>query len=260
MTSAELDSIPTGNTCAGVNRAVIALLLGSGRDFTHAAILDLPCGDGTLVRTLRRFFPTAQIEGGDVTEPAGPDTSWFQRVDASRSFRLPGRKRDVVCCVSGVMEFDNTLQFFETCRHHLADDGLLIVTNDNVVAVRDRLAYLGFGKTRRFELFGAWDRPTWKSIPLPNLLRLLHDAGFTVQSIRYVGTKPKDWLLLPLALLLWPGQWLHTRLARGDVPRRARREMFPFLSLICRHYLVTCVPRDATKSFSTPPRPHPAHA
>ena len=246
MISGELDSIPKGNTCDGVNRAIVELLLASGRDFTRAAMFDLPCGDGTLVRTLRRFFPGAEVQGGDLTEPQGEDTSWFQRVDASRPFDLTGRKRGVICCVSGVMEFDNTLQFFESCRRHLAADGLFIVTNDNLVTVRDRLAFLACGKTRRFELFGTPDRPTWKSIPLQNLVRILHDAGFAVRSIRYVGAKPKDWLMLPPALLLWPGQWLYAALSRSRLPLQTRRAMFPFRSLICRHYLVTCEPREGT--------------
>lgn len=245
-TAVELDSIPKGNTCDGVNRALVRLLLASGRDFTKAAMLDLPCGDGTLVRILQRFFPSAVVMGADLTRPAGEDTPWFRQVDATRSFDLPGRKYDVISCVSGVMEFDNTLQFFASCRRHLADDGLFIVTNDSLVTVRDRMAFLALGKTRRFELFGAPDRPTWKSIPLQNLLRILHDGGFAARSIHYLGVKPKDWLMLPFALLLWPGQWLHTVLARSSLPLRWRQEMFPFRSLICRHYLVFCEPRSAT--------------
>jgi 2-polyprenyl-3-methyl-5-hydroxy-6-metoxy-1,4-benzoquinol methylase len=242
----DLDSIPRGNTCAGVNPAVVHHLFASGRDFSRSAMLDLPCGDGTLVRTLQRFFPTAEIRGADFAAPAGEIPGWFQQVDASRPFTLPGRKHDVICCVSGVMEFENTRQFFESCRAHLTDDGLFIVTNDNVVAVRDRLAYFAFGKARRFELFGAPDRPTWKFVPIQNLLRVLHDAGFSIRAVQYVGAKPKDWLLLPLALLLWPAQLLHREFARGGMPRSQRRAMLPFRSLICRHYLVFCEPGAAS--------------
>jgi SAM-dependent methyltransferase len=252
MTAADLDAIPRGNTCHGVNRAIVEHLLGGERDLSRAAMLDVPCGDGALVMTLKRFFPKAEVEGADLTVPGGGERAWFHAVDASRAFQLPGRRRDVICCVSGVMEFDNTRQFFESCRRHLADDGVFIVTNDNVVAVRDRLAYLALGKTRRFERFPAPGRPTWKSIPLQNLLRILHDAGFAVRSIRYAGAKPKDWLMLPLALLLWPGQWLHATLAKSDLPRSARREMFPFRSLICRHYLVFCEPLSATSHDGAP--------
>lgn len=242
-TAASLRAIPRGNTCDGVNRAIVEHLLASPRHYGSAAMLDLPCGEGALVRALQSFFPEADVQGGDLELPPGGRPAWFHSVDASRPFHLSGPKRDVICCVSGVMEFDNTRQFFECCRRHLADDGVYVVTNDNVVTVRDRLAYLAFGKTRRFELFSAPGRPTWKSVSLPNLVRTLHDAGFAVQSIRYVGAKPKDWLLLPFAALLWPGQWLHRIFAASEVPHSMRRQMFPFRSLICRHYLVFCVPR-----------------
>jgi SAM-dependent methyltransferase len=248
VTAESLESIPRGNTCAGVNRAIIEHLLADQRDFRRASMLDVPCGDGALVTTLSRFFPDAEILGGDLHPPAGKAPAWFRQIDATQGFTLPGRKRDLICSVSGVMEFDNTLRFFATCRQHLADDGVLVVTNDNAVTVRDRLSYLFLGKARRFELFPEMDRPTWKFIPIQNLVRILHDAGFAVRSIRYVGAKPKDWLLLPLAALFWLPQWLHREFATRGVPQDTRRQMFPFRSLICRHYLAVCAPRPRKTS------------
>lgn len=239
MSAPVLDSVPKGNTCHGVNRAIVEHLMSRGSASAGMAILDVPCGNGELVGVLRHFFPAARVQGGDLSlAPGAPEGCCV--VDASRPFSVPGEKFDVICCVSGIMEFDNTLQFFESCRRHLAPNGLFIVTNDNVVSVRDRLAYLALGKTRRFELFGAPDQPTWKLVPLQNLLRILHDAGFAVRAIRYVSIRLKDWAMLPLALLLWPGQWLHANFARGPMPRARRTMMFPFRALLCRHYLVFC--------------------
>lgn len=247
MTAPSLRSIPKGNTCHGVHRAVVDHLVGGGRNLASARLLDLPCGDGTLVKTLREFFPGAQVRGADLHLPAVP-LPGLSRVDASRPFSIPGGKFDAITCVSGVMEFDNTRQFFESCRLHLASNGRLIVTNDNLVSVRDRLAYFACGKTRQFELYGTPDRPRWKVIPLQNLLRILHDAGFAVRAIQYVPIRAKDWLLLPLAAALWPGQWLHTRFARGRMPQAERRTLFPFSALLSRHYLVVCEPAEAPSS------------
>lgn len=65
-------------------------------------------------------------------------------MDASRSFNVfPPTKFDLVLSVSGVMEFDNTLQFFEQCKNHLNVGGMFLVSNDNLMSVRDRLSFSG---------------------------------------------------------------------------------------------------------------------
>lgn len=238
-TPPSLDRIPRGNTCAGVNRAIIEYLLRLPREARPARFLDVPCGSGVFLATLRQFFPDAVVRGGDVQAPE-PATE-VARVDLSRPFALfAPLKFDVITSISGVMEFDNTRQFFETCADHLAPDGLLIVTNDNVVAIRDRLSFLFLGKVRRFRLFVGPEDPTWKLISIQNLARSLHDAGFSIREIRYLSARRKDWLLLPLAAVIWPFQWIYVRRARSKVPAARRREMFPFRALICRHYMIVC--------------------
>lgn len=232
-----LDEIPRGNTCEGVNRAVIEYLLAAPQDLTRARFLDLPCGTGGFLQTLRRFFPEAVVRGADVMAPP-TENDWAQ-ADFNRPFTLfAPLKFDVITSISGVMEFDNTRQFFESCAGHLAEGGRLLVTNDNTFTVRDRLTFLCLGKVRRFRLFDAPGDPTWKLIPLQNLARSLADAGFVIESIRYVSAQPKDWMLLPLAALLWPLQQIYLRQARSTVPLSLRRAMFPFRALICRHYIV----------------------
>lgn len=232
-----LTDIPKGNTCDGVNRAVIEHLLAAPQDLTRARVLDLPCGTGGFLETLRRFFPEAVVRGADVMAP--PEATDWAQADLSRAFTLfAPLKFDVITSISGVMEFDNTRLFFESCAQHLAEDGLLLVTNDNTFTVRDRLTFLCFGKVRRFHLLVAPGDPTWKMIPVQNLVRSLEDAGFTIESIRYVSAQPKDWMLWPLAAIIWPWQWAHVRFRRSTVPFSLRRAMFPFRALICRHYIV----------------------
>ncbi|MEI8340718.1 MAG: methyltransferase domain-containing protein [Verrucomicrobiota bacterium] len=241
MSTPSLDSIPDGCTCPGVHRAVIEYLLESENQSAGKKILDIPCGSGVLISSLRRFFPNAVLKGCDLKNPASLSGQDFETVDASRPFMVfDGKPFDYVISVSGVMEFDNTLRFFESCREHLRPDGRLIVTNDNISAIRDRLLYLMLGKTSRFPLYPTRDQPTWKAIPISNLIRILEDAGFDILEIRYLISGPKDWLFLPVALLVYPLQLLHRRFNRSGMPCGLRRAMVPFRSLLSRHYMVIC--------------------
>jgi cyclopropane fatty-acyl-phospholipid synthase-like methyltransferase len=237
----QMSSIPTGMTCAGVHRAVVEHLLHEDGPASEKRILDIPCGNADLMWSLRSFFPRAEVRGCDLAKPPTLEDKDFAHVDASRPFQVfPERKFDCILSVSGVMEFDNTLQFFETCHAHQNDDGRLIVTNDNVAAMRDRILYLFLGKTRRFQMFVDTDASTWKVIPLYNLLRILNMAGFHVRQLQYVSAGWKDWLLLPLALMVFPVQSLYIQLTRNPTPLAQKRRMYPFKSLLCSHYMVFC--------------------
>jgi SAM-dependent methyltransferase len=236
-----LDQIPKGNTCRGVHRAIIEYLLESGDVADGKTMLDIPCGAGFLISSLRLFFPKAVLRGCDMRMPKTLSPGDFSPVDASRPFTVfPGMKFDFVFSVSGVMEFDNTLQFFAQCKDCLRDGGLFLVTNDNVVAIRDRIAYFWLGKVRRYQLFVTQGQPTWKVIPVHNMVRILQDAEFKIREIRYTSLRWKDWLMLPLALLVYPIQFLYMRFTRTKMPIAMRHEMYPFRSLLCRHYIIVC--------------------
>jgi SAM-dependent methyltransferase len=239
-----LAKIPRGCTQLGVNHAIVEYLLALGDDLSNKWILDIPCGQGELVSVMRGFFPRGNFRGGDLRKPGQLSVEEFAVVDARRPFSLfPGNQFDLILSVSGVLEFDNTLQFFESIRNHLADTGIFIVTDDNIVSVRDRLEYLFLGKFRHpYDIFVAKDAQSWKAMPIHNLLRNLLDAGFDVRDIRYIPVRPKDWFLLPLALLILPIQALYVRYRRSKVPLSLRRKMYPFRSLLSRHYFIVCAP------------------
>jgi 2-polyprenyl-3-methyl-5-hydroxy-6-metoxy-1,4-benzoquinol methylase len=237
----ELSQIPRGNTCRGVNRAVIEYLIEMGGNYDGKSFLDIPCGDGALMKTLRYFFPKADVKGCDYRQPKHPMERDFEQVDASRPFSVfSGQQFDVLTSVSGVMEFDNTLQFFGQCKAHLKDDGLFLLTNDNIVTVRDRIAYMLLGKVMPYALFVSQQQHTWKVIPLHNLIRILQDAGFSIQKIQYVSIRAKDLLFLPFALILYPVQFLYMHFTKNAMPRRMRHTLYPFASLLYRHYIVIC--------------------
>lgn len=234
-------AILRGNTCRGVNKEIIEYLLRSGHKYDGKAILDIPCGDGDLMSSLRHFFPKAVVKGCDVQIPKTITNEDFSRVDANYPFKVfPETKFDAVLCVSGVCEFDNTLQFFTHCKDHLVNDGLFVVTNDNAMSLRDRIAYFWLGRHVVHGLFVLQEYCSWKMIPMSNMVRILQDSGFRIREIRYVSVKKKDYLMLPFALLVYPIQFLYMQFRKSGMPVAMRHAMYPFRSLIFRHYIIFC--------------------
>lgn len=122
----------------------------------------------------------------------------------------------------------------------MKDGGTFVVTNDNVVSLRDRLSYFCLGKVRPYHMFVAEGQPTWRVIPIYNMVRLLQDAGFKINEIRYASVRAKDYLMLPLALLVYPVQFIYMQFAKHRMPVALRHAMYPFSLLLYRHYLVVC--------------------
>lgn len=237
----KLDDIPRGLTSRGVHRAILEYLLQSGDCLDGKALLDIPCGEGSFMTSLRLFFPNALLRGCDLRKPLHVAPEDFCPIDANQPFTVfPETQFDVICSISGVMEFDNTLQFFTQCRNHLRESGVFLVTNDNVAGIRDRLSYFWLGKPKQYSLFVTKDQPTWKVLSISNIVRILQDAGFDIREIRYVPLRWKDWLWLPLALLIYPVQYLHLRRAKSPMPMALRQAVYPFQSLLSRHYIIIC--------------------
>jgi len=241
----QLEHVPRGNTSAGVNRTIIEHLLTVLEADPAGCMLDIPCGKGEFLDTVKRFFPEMKTYGADITTRPNGFEHDFTQIDASH-FSPPqaGPKFRIVTCISGVMEFDNTLSFFEGLREVLDRNGELIVSNDNLLTVRDRFLYLLFGRHRQYKMAIPFHAPTWKIVPLQNLLRVLHDAGLEITSIHYVPPRSSDWIWLPFAALIFPFQYLYLRSRSEGQSVAFKRAMFPFLSLLSRHYIVVCRPRS----------------
>ena len=232
--------IPRGDTCPGVNRAIIELLISLERDFAGESFLDVPCGRGEFLDTIRRVFPDARTIGADKVRHQSFAHEFFQ-FDAESGKGLDDIKDcSVVTCISGVMEFDNTLAFFRSLERLSGDNALIIVTNDNLLTVRDRLLYALFGRFGQYRSIPGRRGPTWKMIHLSNLERLLNDAGFRVKEVRYVIANWTTWLWLPLAVPLYLIQLLYFLAAERDIPFHATLRFFPFVSTLARHYLFVC--------------------
>ncbi|RZK47087.1 MAG: methyltransferase domain-containing protein, partial [Hymenobacter sp.] len=216
---ARLSQVPRGNTQKHVNRDVLAYLL------VHEAArlgrpglrwLDAPCGAGEFLTQVRQFFPLADLSGTDVRPaapvlPAGPPVH-YQPADLSRAVPFAGSAPfEVLTSISGIMCFANTASFIGQCAERLAPGGLLLVSNDNCLTVRDRLSYLFSGRVRRFRLLFEPDEGNFQLVQHQELKRLFDVSGVQLKRVEYTAFYTEDLLYLPLALLLWPWQWWQLR-------------------------------------------------
>jgi 2-polyprenyl-3-methyl-5-hydroxy-6-metoxy-1,4-benzoquinol methylase len=249
--SERLAKIPRGNTCPGVNRVIIEHLLTLDTDFEDTAFMDVPCGDGSFLNAVKDFFPKGKSFGADINPPPQNSQHKFFKIDARRPFDIDADEEfKIITSISGVTEFDNTQLFLEQLKKWLDPNGLLIVTNDNIFSARNRILYLFFGRFRQTHLFMADDEPTWKIIPLQNLIRILYEAGFEVDEIKYVPAKFSEWLWLPVAALIYVFQYMYLLFAETGVKLSQKTSLYPFISFISRHYVLICRKRQQDDSVS----------
>lgn len=230
-----LEAIPRGNTCKGANRLVTEFLLAEFDPNESLSLLDVPCGNGEFLDTVHEFFPSFVTTGADLREPAKQFGHRFITFNGEKP-PVAAERFDAVTCISGVMEFDNTLAFFEHVRAMLADKGIFIVTNDNILSVRDRLMYLFGGRFGQYPFRTKRDGSAWKIIHAQNLVQLLDDAGFAVEKLEYVPALGPNWIWIVLALPLFLLQ------SFGD-NEPIKRQIFSLRSFMSRHYAIVCRPK-----------------
>ncbi|GAA4353535.1 hypothetical protein GCM10023185_14260 [Hymenobacter saemangeumensis] len=237
----DYENVPRGNTQKHVNREVLRYLLERSGLSSQSRVLDLSCGDGELLTLLRRYWPQATLVGSDIrsTAPAVPGL-YYQQADLSQPFEIaPGAGAfDLVTSVSGVMMFGNTRTFIASSARHVRPGGQLLVTNDNILTMRDRVSYLFTGRVRRFKLLFEADEKITQLVQHQELKRLLEIHGLEVKEVFYTSFYTEDLLYLPLALLIYPFQWLSTRRLKNSTPQALRQQLFGFKSLLCRHYVM----------------------
>lgn len=232
--------IPRGNTCPGVNRTIIEYLISHSIDLDTKTVLDIPCGNGVFLDSIKEFFSTVHTIGADIRRPSRFGHE-FHQFDAHKPFEFRfSTKCDLVTCISGVMEFDNTLGFFRELDRITNSDAVIIITNDNVATARDRILYFLFGRFGQYKTIPEKRGPTWKILHLADLERILSEAGFKVRDVRYVVGNWTAWLWLPLALPLYAAQFLYFLFAERSITFADKRRSFPLASTVARHYLFVC--------------------
>lgn len=233
--------IPRGNTQKHVNRDVLQYVVERSGLAPTSRVLDAPCGRGEFLQVLRQYWPVADLTGCDQRPEVPPVPGLhYQRVDLSQPFdaAAAGPKFDLITSISGVMCFGNTRNFVASCSRQLRPGGQLVLTNDNVLTVRDRLSYFFTGRLRRFQLLFEPGDGLTQLVQHQALWLLLHEHGVQVREVRYTAWYTEDLLFLPLALLLYPFQWWYVRRLKSSVSRRQRFQLFGFKSLLYRHYIL----------------------
>jgi 2-polyprenyl-3-methyl-5-hydroxy-6-metoxy-1,4-benzoquinol methylase len=234
-----LQTIPHGNTQRGVNRAVFSFLQSRFSPNGAFSLLDIPCGRGEFALAVKRLFPSSTITCADLHAQAPGAEVRFLSMDATKPFPFSaGELFDVITSISGVMEFDNTAGFISECAKQLKPGGRIVITNDNAFTVRDRLSFLFLGRLRRFKLLMEAHSHTYKYIPPQELLKMFFEQHLTLERVEYVSLYYEDLLFLPLAIVLYPLQWLYLFTLTSSVLRSIRTQLFPFRALLCRHYII----------------------
>lgn len=240
MSTIDWNQIDRGSTQKGVNRAILKFLLSYFQTKKLEFLLDVPCGKGEFLNTIKKIFPDSEIEGYDLFATPLPEIkNFFKTSDIKTIFsEHDGNKCDVITCISGVMVFDHVSSFIENASRHLKPDGWLIITNDNVITVRDRLSFLFLGRLRRFKLIYSRDEDIWNVVLIQALWKHLQQNGFNNIKVQYTSCYLEDFIFLPLAILIYPYWWLAIYLTKGEMDVETRKKLFPFIALLARHYVI----------------------
>lgn len=233
-------TIEKGNTQLGVNAEVFRHL--GVQEKPGFAILDIPCGQGSFLRAIRDHYRQAQPQGVDLFEQPFEDIKeFFVRGSSADWSFAQGRTFDVITCISGVMCFDNISEFFEKASAHLNPGGRLIVTNDNILTIRDRLSFLLLGRVRRFKKIYSETEGNWNVMLIQALWKLYRQNGLEVLDVQYTSRRGEDYLLAPLILLFYPIEFLSLCLTKSTMPFGMRLKLFSPWMLISRHYVMVGV-------------------
>ena len=227
-----------GNTEKGVNAAVLGILRSATDLSKPLVVLDMPCGQGVFASFLQEQFPDLRVLGVDkYVEPKSSNIE-FHKVGIQEFFaQQPSLRTDVITCISGIPCFDGLETLFASFYRSLHDGGVLILTNDNVMAVRDRLTFFFFGHVRRFRLLYRQNEGNWNLVLPQALWMWLQRSGFRDIRVVYTSIHAKDYLLLPLALVMYALFLPYLLLKKHPVTVRERLRLFPFAMFLARHYV-----------------------
>jgi 2-polyprenyl-3-methyl-5-hydroxy-6-metoxy-1,4-benzoquinol methylase len=229
--------IERGETQRNVNYTVLKNLFG--RIPADAKVLDLPCGSQLFLGYLKELYPSADLTGADIMEPEKKEGIQFVKMDLTKEFEMPRQEQfDLISSISGVMMFSNTQSFIENCCARLKKDGLFVVTNDNSMTIMDRMRYLLFGRVRMFSPIYEDHEAVTQNVPVMELVRLLRTNGIHVEKIQYTSFYRRDLLFLPLALLVYPIQYLYLMRIKSSLPNKIKAQAYPFAHLLKRHYVI----------------------
>ena len=235
-----MQDIPRGLTQKGVNREVFKSLSANIDFSTPREILDIPCGEGVFAAFLKQKFPNLKITGVDLRTGAKDKDIIFHNLKAQDYLSTYQPKNlDAILCVSGVMCFDGLPDLFSSFHSALKPGGILIITNDNILTIRDRLNFLFFGHLKRFKLLFDKNEGNWNLVLPQALFMFLERNGFRKISVKYTATYNEDLIFVPLALIVYPLFLISLLLRKSPISVKDRMQLFPFGMFYNRHYVIT---------------------
>ncbi|MBL7542596.1 MAG: class I SAM-dependent methyltransferase [Bdellovibrionaceae bacterium] len=231
--------IPRGNTQKNVSRDVYETLLPELKNEATKMLVDIPCGDGSFAEFIQNSHPKISVVGADLHQEASGKLKAFYKSDAVHFLKyLCPKKVDIITCISGVMCFDRIEELFQQFSKVLKNNGIVIITNDNVHTIRDRLSFLMFGYFKRFNPFYKKNEGIWKVVLPQEIVMHLEKNGFDDIKIKYTSTYYEDFLFFPLAVILFPVCVIGL-LPKAQWNLRQVLKIYSFKMLIGRHYIVS---------------------
>lgn len=234
-----MTNIPVGSTQKNVNRDVYRILFPFLNDGRIQTLIDVPCGVGSFAGFVKNQHPKVRVIGADIYENASANIKEFYRKDVNEFLKddCP-RGVDAVVCISGVMCFGNIEELFRGFSIVLKNKGTLIVTNDNILTVRDRLSFLFFGYFKRFQPFFSKTEGNWNVVLPQEIVMHMQKNDFKDIQIHYTSIRFEDLLFLPLCLVIFPVSLL-SLLPKSGWNLKNVMQIYPFKMLFARHYLVS---------------------
>ena len=205
------------------NRAVA--LKGARSDF---AIVDAPCGEGTLASAFQE--KGFKVLGLDIEAKAKAVLGGaFQTADLNVRLPLEDQSLDLVVSVEGIEHLENPHAFLREVNRVLKDEGWLILTTPNITSLRSRVRFLGSGFFHRDSMpLNETSRHFLHHIGLrtfPQLRYDLHTLGFRLQEIASTHVKPISYLYG----IFIPWMFLYTLIAfrkeKDRVQKKRNREI-----------------------------------
>ncbi|MBY0552974.1 hypothetical protein K2P97_00500 [bacterium] len=236
----DFSKIEKGNTHRGVNKKIIEFLFKKKLDgFKIQKIFDCPCGEGNFLRSVKFVFPEIEFEGQDLYATPVPEIDpFFFKGNATSD--LKSIATDIYCVttsISGLPVFDEGREHIKQLARVTRPGGYVIITNDNIMTIRDRLHFLFFGHTKRFKLFFSKNEDIWNIVCPQGIRMILEQNNLEIEEVFYVNTQLEDLCLLPIAIVMYPINFIYMLVSQTHLTLKQKYQMFPFLMLLSRHYI-----------------------
>ncbi len=117
------------------------ILLARDKPQARAKALDIPCGNGVSLETLRDIGYAA--EGADLFPELNRTQDFVvHQADLSKPLPFSDEELELVLCQEGIEHIGNQNEVFTEFSRILKQDGTLIVTTPNYSNIKSRLSYL----------------------------------------------------------------------------------------------------------------------